>query len=65
MSCKYFDINLEKKKKGGRDLQIMLDALCSKDGIMGSRKLNYAIQDVPLYWSNVSALYKKNTHRVY
>lgn len=39
--------------KGGRDLQIMLDALCSKDGIMGSRKIDYTIQDVPLYWSNV------------
>ncbi|KAI7888702.1 HAD-like domain-containing protein [Mucor mucedo] len=36
----------------GRDLQIMLDALCSKDGILGSRKGDYSTQDVPLYWSN-------------
>ena len=39
---------------GGRDLQIMLDALCSKDGILGTRKEDYQTQDVPLYWSNVS-----------
>lgn len=39
---------------GGRDLQIMLDALCSQDGIMGTRKSDYTIQDVPLYWSNVN-----------
>ncbi|KAI9474286.1 MAG: HAD hydrolase [Benjaminiella poitrasii] len=36
----------------GRDLQIMLDALCSKDGILGTRKDDYSVQDVPLYWSN-------------
>ncbi|OBZ90468.1 putative CDP-alcohol phosphatidyltransferase class-I family protein C22A12.08c [Choanephora cucurbitarum] len=36
----------------GRDLQIMLDALCSKDGILGTRKEDYQTQDVPLYWSN-------------
>ncbi|RCH85863.1 hypothetical protein CU098_003770, partial [Rhizopus stolonifer] len=36
----------------GRDLQIMLDALCSKDGILGTRKEDYTTQDVPLYWSN-------------
>lgn len=39
---------------GGRDLQIMLDALCSKGGILGTRKEDYCVQDVPLYWSNVS-----------
>ncbi|CAO3649520.1 unnamed protein product [Mucor fragilis] len=36
----------------GRDLQIMLDALCSQDGIIGTRKSDYTVQDVPLYWSN-------------
>ncbi|KAI7906483.1 HAD-like domain-containing protein [Cokeromyces recurvatus] len=36
----------------GRDLQLMLDVLCSKDGILGTRKEDYSVQDVPLYWSN-------------
>ncbi|ORE04773.1 HAD-superfamily hydrolase [Rhizopus microsporus var. microsporus] len=36
----------------GRDLQIMLDALCSKGGVLGTRKEDYSVQDVPLYWSN-------------
>jgi hypothetical protein len=34
----------------------MLDALCSKGGIIGTRKEDYSVQDVPLYWSNVSSL---------
>ncbi|KAG1470748.1 hypothetical protein G6F56_002503 [Rhizopus delemar] len=36
----------------GRDIQIMLDALCSNKGVLGTRKEVYSVQDVPLYWSN-------------
>ncbi|KAG1046649.1 hypothetical protein G6F46_007586 [Rhizopus delemar] len=36
----------------GRDIQVMLDALCSKKGVLGTRKEDYSVQDVPLYWSN-------------
>ncbi|KAI8973249.1 HAD-like domain-containing protein [Mycotypha africana] len=35
----------------GRDVQIMLDVLCSKDGIVGTRKDTYEAQEIPLYWS--------------
>ncbi|CEP13796.1 hypothetical protein [Parasitella parasitica] len=45
----------------GRDLQIMLDVLCSQGGIMGTRKPDYTIQDVPLYWSNVNLSSHLNT----
>ncbi|KAI9244543.1 HAD hydrolase [Sporodiniella umbellata] len=36
----------------GRDIQIILDAVCSKHGVLGTRKNSYDTQDVPLYWSN-------------
>ncbi|KAI8985856.1 HAD hydrolase [Pilobolus umbonatus] len=36
----------------GRDIQTMLDVLCSQDGIIGTRKDDYTVQDVPIYWSN-------------
>lgn len=41
--------------KGGRDLQIVLDAVCSKDGILGTQQdeANFK-QSVPVYFSNVS-----------
>lgn len=43
----------KQKNIGGRDIQVMLDALCSKKGVLGTRKEDYSVQDVPLYWSNV------------
>lgn len=40
--------------KGGRDIQIMLDVICSQGGVVGTQKTDFAIQDIPVYFSNVS-----------
>lgn len=39
---------------GGRDIQIMLDVICSQGGIVGTQKTDFGIQDIPVYFSNVS-----------
>lgn len=39
---------------GGRDLQIMMDVLRSKNGMIGTQKSDYSVQDTPVYFSNVS-----------
>ncbi|KAI8388885.1 HAD-like domain-containing protein [Radiomyces spectabilis] len=36
----------------GRDMQIMIDALLAKDGVLGTLKTDFSVQDVPLYFSN-------------
>ncbi|KAI8097266.1 HAD-like domain-containing protein [Halteromyces radiatus] len=36
----------------GRDLQVMLDALCSHDGIIGTMKKDFSTQSMPVYFSN-------------
>ncbi|KAJ8654429.1 TIGR01456 family HAD hydrolase [Lichtheimia ornata] len=36
----------------GRDIQIMLDVICSQGGVVGTQKTDFAIQDIPVYFSN-------------
>ncbi|KAI9318941.1 HAD-like domain-containing protein [Dichotomocladium elegans] len=36
----------------GRDIQIMLDVICAQDGIVGTEKKDFRVQDMPLYFSN-------------
>ena len=40
--------------KGGRDIQIMLDVVCSQGGVVGTQKTDFGIQEIPVYFSNVS-----------
>ncbi|KAI7862556.1 HAD-like domain-containing protein [Spinellus fusiger] len=36
----------------GRDLQIMLDALCAQKGVFGTEKTDFTTQQLPIYFSN-------------
>ncbi|KAI8344366.1 HAD-like domain-containing protein [Chlamydoabsidia padenii] len=36
----------------GRDLQVMLDAVCCQDGMIGTTKSDYTKQSMPVYFSN-------------
>ncbi|KAF7723018.1 hypothetical protein EC973_002434 [Apophysomyces ossiformis] len=36
----------------GRDLQLILDVLCSENGIVGSLRKDYSLQNIPIYFSN-------------
>ncbi|KAM3582573.1 hypothetical protein VKS41_005217 [Umbelopsis sp. WA50703] len=37
----------------GRDLQIIMDVLRSKNGIVGTQRHNYNVQDTPIFFSNI------------
>ncbi|KAI9283828.1 HAD-superfamily subfamily IIA hydrolase [Umbelopsis sp. AD052] len=41
----------------GRDLQIMMDVLRSKNGMIGTQKADYSVQDTPVYFSNPDFLW--------
>ncbi|KAI9031695.1 HAD-like domain-containing protein [Phycomyces nitens] len=36
----------------GRDLQIVLDAVCAQNGVIGTQKADFTSQQIPLYFSN-------------
>ncbi|CAO3678281.1 unnamed protein product [Umbelopsis vinacea] len=41
----------------GRDLQIMMDVLRSKNGLIGTQKHDFTVQDVPVFFSNPDFLW--------
>ncbi|KAI7852373.1 HAD-like domain-containing protein [Circinella umbellata] len=36
----------------GRDMQIMLDVICSENGVVGTQKGDCTVQEIPIYFSN-------------
>ncbi|KAI9272692.1 HAD-like domain-containing protein [Phascolomyces articulosus] len=41
----------------GRDIQIMLDAICAENGVVGTQKGDCKVQEVPVYFSNTDIIW--------
>ena len=49
------DKETDGRYEGGRDMQVMLDVICGENGVVGTQKGDSTVQEVPIYFSNVSS----------